>query len=148
MSHSVPSESSAVDTTFIVGADLVQFDRPELPIYQTPESQPPGSRWAEACFDEAPYGAPLDRLFGEPGDPHIDSVARDESQAALTPLPSDDPLVVLAALSDGLMLPAPEPAPEIATAVDFGTDAHPIVHLHDGWSWDIAGADWTFDFHA
>ena len=47
MSHSVPSESSATDTTFIVGADLVQFDRHELPIYQTPES-----KWAEACFDE------------------------------------------------------------------------------------------------
>ena len=143
MSHSVPSESSAADTTFIVGADLVQFDRPELPIDQTPES-----RWAEACFDEAPYGAPLDRLFGEPGDLHIDSVVRDEAQAALTPLPSDDPLVVLAALSDGLMLPAPEPAAEIATGFDFSTDSHPIVHLHDGWSWDIAGADWTFDFHA
>jgi hypothetical protein len=143
MSHSVPSESSAVDTTFIVGADLVQFDRHELPIYQTPES-----RWAEACFDEAPYGAPLDRLFGEPGDLHIDSVVRDESQAALIPLPSDDPLVVLAALSDGLTLPAPEPAAEIPATVDFGTDSHPIVHLHDGWSWDIAGADWTFDFHA
>jgi hypothetical protein len=143
MSHSVPSESSAVDTTFIVGADLVQFDRPELPIYQTPEP-----KWADACFDEAPYGAPLDRLFGEPGDLHIDGVVPDESQAALTALPGEDPLVVLAALSDGLMLPAPEPAAEIATAVDFGADSHPIVHLHDGWSWDIAGADWTFDFHA
>jgi hypothetical protein len=143
MSHSVPSESSAVDTTFIVGADLVQFDRPELPIYQTPEP-----KWAEACFDEAPYGAPLDRLFGEPGDLHIDSVVPDESQATLTALPGEDPLVVLAALSDGLMLPAPEPAAEIATAVNFGADSHPIVHLHDGWSWDIAGADWTFDFHA
>ena len=143
MSHSVPSESSAVDTTFIVGADLVQFDRPELPIYQTPEP-----RWAEACFDEAPYGAPLDRLFGEPGDLHIDSVVPDESQAALSALPGEDPLVVLAGLSDGLMLPASEPAAEIATAVDFGADSHPIVHLHDGWSWDIAGADWTFDFHA
>jgi hypothetical protein len=142
MSHSVPSESSATDTTFIVGADLVQFDRHDLPIYQTPES-----KWADACFDEAPYGAPLDRLFGEPGDLHIDSVVRDESQAALTALPGEDPLVVLAALSDGLMLPASEPAPEIATAVDFGADSHPIVHLHDGWSWDIAGADWTFDFH-
>jgi hypothetical protein len=143
MSHSVPSESSAADTTFIVGTDLVQFDRPELPIYQTPES-----RWTEACFDETPYGAPLDRLFGEPGDLHIDSVVRDESQAALTPLPSDDPLVVLGALSDGLMLPASEPTAEIATPVNFGADSHPIVHLHDGWSWDIAGADWTFDFHA
>ena len=143
MSHSVPSESSATDTTFIVGADLVQFDRRELPIYQTPES-----RWAEACFDEAPYGAPLDRVFGEPGDLHIDSVPREEQQAALTALPSDDPLVVLAALSDGLILPASEPAAEIATAFDFGANSHPIVHLHDGWSWDIAGADWTFDFHA
>ena len=143
MSHSVPSESSATDTTFIVGADLVQFDRRELPIYQTPES-----RWAEACFDEAPYGAPLDRVFGEPGDLHIDSVPREEQQAALTALPSDDPLVVLAALSDGLILPASEPAVEIATAFDFGAHSHPIVHLHDGWSWDIAGADWTFDFHA
>ena len=143
MSHSVPSESSAVDTTFIVGADLVQFDRPELPIYQTPEP-----KWAEACFDEAPYGAPLDRLFGEPGDLHIDSVVPDESQATLTALPGEEPVVVLAALSEGLMLPAPEPAAEIATAVDFGADSHPIVHLHDGWSWDIAGADWTFDFHA
>ena len=94
MSHSVPSESSAVDTTFIIGADLVQFDRPELPIYQTPESQTPHSKWAEACFDEAPYGAPLDRLFGEPGDLHIDSVVREESQAALTALPGDDPLVI------------------------------------------------------
>ena len=125
MSHSVPSESSAVDTTFIIGADLVQFDRPELPIYQTPESQTPLSKWAEACFDEAPYGAPLDRLIGEPCDLHIDSVVR-----------------------DGLMLPASAPAAEIATAVDFGADSYPIVHLHDGWSWDIAGADWTFDFHA
>jgi hypothetical protein len=46
------------------------------------------------------------------------------------------------------MLPASAPAAEIPTAVDFGADSHPIVHLHDGWSWDIAGADWTFDFHA
>ena len=143
MSHSVPSESSATDTTFIVGADLVQFDRHELPIYQTPES-----KWAEACFDEAPYGAPLDRVFGEPGDLHIDGVPREEQQAALTALSGDDPLVVLGALSDGLILPASEPAAEIATGFDFGANSHPIVHLHDGWSWDIAGADWTFDFHA
>jgi hypothetical protein len=143
MSHSVPSESSATDTTFIVGADLVQFDRHELPIYQTPDS-----KWAEACFDEAPYGAPLDRVFGEPGDLHIDGVPREEQQAALTALSGDDPLVVLGALSDGLILPASEPAAEIATGFDFGADSHPIVHLHDGWSWDIAGADWTFDFHA
>jgi hypothetical protein len=142
MSHSVPSESSATETTFIVGADLVQFDRHDLPIYQTPES-----KWAEACFDEAPYGAPLDRVFGEPGDLHIDGVPHEEPQATLAALPGEDPLVVLAALSDGVLLPASEPT-EIATGFDFGADSHPIVDLHDGWSWDIAGADWTFDFHA
>jgi hypothetical protein len=145
MSHWVPSESSAVDTTFIVGADLVQFDRPELPIYQTPDS-----KWAEACFDEAPYGAPVDRVFGEPGDVHLHgaSLHYDEPQASQIALPGEDPLVVLAALSDGLVLPASEPATEIATVAPFAADSHPIVHLHDGWSWDIAGADWTFDFHS
>jgi hypothetical protein len=47
-----------------------------------------------------------------------------------------------------LILPASEPAAETAAAFDFGANSHPIVHLHDGWSWDIAGTDWTFDFHA
>ena len=145
MSHSVPSESSTIDPTFIVGTDLVEFDRHELPIYQTPDAL--AAQWAEACFDDAPYGAPLDRVFGEPGDVHIDSVLRDEPQAALTPV-GDDPLVVLASLSDGLSLPAPEPVAEMVTGFDFGAESHPVVHLHDGWSWDIAGADWTFDFHA
>jgi hypothetical protein len=144
MSHSVPSESSAIDTTFLVGTDLVEFDRHDLPIYQTPET-----KWAEACFDEAPYGAPLDRVFGEPGDIHIDGTAidgvREELQAALTTVLGDDPLVVLASLSDGLILPGAEPSePGIATAFDFGSDAHA---WSGGWSWDNAGADWTFDFH-
>jgi hypothetical protein len=143
MSHSVPSDSSALDATFIVGADLVEFDRRDLPIYQTPET-----RWAEACFDEAPYGAPLDRLFGEPGDVHIDGVLREQSQAVLMTGVSDDPLVVLASLADGLVLPVSESAPESATVFDFGADSHAVAPLHDGWSWDPAGADWTFDFHA
>ena len=143
MSHSVPSESSALDTTFLVGTDLVEFDRRELPIYQTPET-----RWAEACFDEPAYGAPLDRVFGEPGDIHIDGVVGEEQQAAITTVLGEDPLVVLAALSDGLVLPGAESAaPEIATGFDFGADSHAVVHLHDGFGWDIAGTDWTFDFH-
>ena len=71
MSHSVPSESSALDTTFLVGVDLVEFDRRDLPIYLKPQSP-----WAEACVDEDTYGAPLDRVFGEPGDVHIDGIAR------------------------------------------------------------------------
>ena len=144
MSHSVPSESSTIDTTFLVGTDLVEFDRHDLPIYQTPET-----RWAEACFDEPSYGAPLDRVFGEPGEIHIDGIPGEEQQAALTTVLGEDPLVVLAALSDGLILPGAElpAAPEIATGFDFGADSHAVVHLHDGFGWDIAGTDWTFDFH-
>ena len=155
MSHSVPSESSVIDTTFLVGTDLVEFDHRDLPIYQTAEA-----RWD--CFDEAPYGAPLDRLFGEPGDVHIDGGMREEPQdiAALAhDVLGHDPLVALSALSDGLILPGSEPSAALETTsahahvqtttiFDFGADAHTVVHLHDGWTWDIAGADWTFDFHA
>jgi hypothetical protein len=145
MSHSVPSESSVIDTTFLVGTDLVEFDHRDLPIYQTAEA-----RWD--CFEEQPYGVPLDRLFGEPGDVHIDGAMREPPQdiAAL----GHDPLVVLASLSDGLILPGSEPLaaletsvhvqPAAATNFDFGADAHTVVHLHDGWSWDMAGADWMF----
>ena len=57
MSHSVPSDSSAIDATFLVGVDLVEFDRRELPIYASPQT-----RWMDACYDDAPsYGAPVDR---------------------------------------------------------------------------------------
>jgi hypothetical protein len=143
MSHSVPSESSAIDTAFLVGADLVEFDHRNLPIYQTAEA-----RWD--CFDEQPYGAPLDRLFGEPGDVHIDGAMREPPPdiAAL----GHDPLVALTSLSDGMILPEPLAAldtsvhvpPEAATTFDFGAAAHAVVHLHDGWTWDIAGADWMF----
>ena len=75
MNPSAPSDSS--DPTFVVGTDLVQFDRPELPIYQTAEAAP----WT--CFDEAPYGAPLDRLFGEPGNVHIDGTVRERVEQSL-----------------------------------------------------------------
>ena len=143
MSHSVPSESSATETTFIVGADLVQFDRHELPIYQTPESQMGRGLLRRGAVRRAARSRV--RRAGRPA--YRRRPARGAA-GALAALSGDDPLVVLAALSDGLMLPASEPAAEIATGFDFGADSHPIVHLHDGWSWDIAGADWTFDFHA
>jgi hypothetical protein len=78
MSHSVPSDSSAIDATFLVGVDLVEFDRRELPIYASPQT-----RWMDACYDDAPsYGAPVDRVFGEPGDVHIDSVPGNDEQFA------------------------------------------------------------------
>src|SRR5215471_2920294 len=149
MSPSAPSDSSSIDQTFLIGADLVEFDRGNLPIYQTAQA-----RWD--CFDEATYGAPLDRVFGEPDEVHIDGRehAAPQDIAAL----DHDPVVALASLSDGATLPAddvgafdgtgPDGAghaqPAIAAVFDFGADLHTVVHLHDGWTWD----DWTLDAHS
>ena len=144
MSPSVPSDSSAIDATFLVGVDLVEFDRRELPIYASPQT-----RWMDACYDEAPsYGAPVDRVFGEPGDIHIDSVPGNDEQFAS--IGTDDPLVALGTLADGLAVAgADAAAPELATSFDFGVDAHAVIHLHDGAAgWDIIGADGTFDYLA
>ena len=144
MSHSVPSDSSAIDATFLVGVDLVEFDRRELPIYASPQA-----RWINACYDEAPsYGAPVDRVFGEPGDVHIDSTPANDEQVA-SAIAADDPLVSLTTLADGLAVAGSEAAaPELATSFDFGVDTHAVIHLHDGIGWDITGADWTFDYLA
>ena len=129
------------DTAFLVGADLVEFDRHDLPIYATPQSH-----WADAGREAASYGAPLDRLFGEPGTVFVSAelAAPPLSAAASTPV-VDDALVELGGLNDGLMLPAMdhEPAhagaalhlPEIAAVYDFADG----LHLHDLW---------TFDSHA
>jgi len=128
------------DTAFLVGADLVEFDRRDLPIYATPESQ-----WADAGREAASYGAPLDRLFGEPGTVFVSGELASPSPSAATMLPVvDDPLIELSGLNDGLMLPAMdyEPShatalhlPEIAAVYDFADG----LHLHDLW---------TFDSHA
>ena len=145
MSHSVPSESSALDTTFLVGVELVEFDRRDLPIYLRPQTP-----WAEACFDEATYGAPVDRVFGEPGDVHIDAGAFAAGQPQGTGMPTagDDPLILLGGLTDGLILSMTESsaAPEVSAVFDFGADAHAVVHLDDGAGWNAA--DGTFDFLA
>jgi hypothetical protein len=143
MSHSVPSDSSAIDATFLVGIDLVEFDRRELPIYASPQT-----RWMDACYDEAPsYGAPVDRVFGEPGDVHVDGLPSNDEQLA-SAIVTDDPLVALGTLADGLAVTGAEAAPELATSFDFGVDAQAVIHLHDGAGWDITGADGTFDYLA
>ena len=144
MSHSVPSESSALDATFLVGIDLIEFDRRDLPIYLKPQAP-----WAEACFDEASYGAPLDRIFGEPGDIHSDSTAvpDDQQQAGLAAV-GEDPLVLMSDLSDGLassMVEVPA-APDVTAVLGVGTDTPAVVHLDDGAGWDAV--DGTFDFIA
>jgi hypothetical protein len=120
---------------------LVEFDRRDLPIYATPESQ-----WADAGRDAAVYGAPLDRLFGEPGEVFVSAELMAQQMTAPAMPAIDDPVVELSGLNDGLILPAMEhePAhadgalhlPEIATVYDF-TDGG--LHLHDLW---------TFDSHA
>lgn len=140
MSHSDPSDSSA-DPLFVVGTDLVEFDRSDLPIYATP-----ASRWSEAGVEPVSYGAPLDRLFGEPGEVFIDGAPG--SAAGTMPSPGEDVLVVLSDLSDGAMLPAseePVALHESAAVYDFGADAHVVLHVQDGITWDQPDAGWSFD---
>lgn len=167
MSPSVPSDSSTIDTTFLVGPDLVEFDRHDLPIYATLES-----RWADAGLDAPFHGAPLDRLFGESGAVFISGpIGAEERAAALAAaaMPAEDPLVALGGLSDGLILPADrasawagsledspalalpsgaQRAPEIVTIFDPGLDSFAAVHLNDGGAWDNAGDAWAFDYTA
>ncbi|CAN5775721.1 hypothetical protein BH11PSE3_BH11PSE3_38930 [soil metagenome] len=143
MSHSVSSESSAIDATFLVGADLVEFDRRDLPIYLTPQAHA-----MAAGVDEPTYGAPVDRVFGEPGISHIDGTVPASDAEPVAAFVAEDPLVSLAAMSDGLLLPASESAaaPELATGYEYDTHSHPVVHLHDGIGWEISGSDGIFDF--
>lgn len=172
MSPSVPSDSSTIDTTFLVGPELVEFDRHDLPIYATLESRPLESRWAEAGLDTSFHGAALDRLFGEPDPVFVSGMIGAHERAAAVAaaeLPGEDPLVALGGLSDGLILPAMEPsawagaledrpvramptgaphAPEIVTLFDAGIDSYTAVHLHDGSPWDSASGAWSFDYTA
>ena len=118
----------------IVGRGLVEFDRRDVPIYQERESL-----WAEAGVDPVPYGAPLDRLFGAPGETHV--AAHAPLHDVALPL-MEDPVVELGTLSDGLAL-ADLPLGLFETPL--GHEVHALVSLHDGWSSDSFGADWTFD---
>ena len=149
MSHSVPSDSSAIEATFLVGTDLVEFARHDLPIYLTPDSRA-GALWAEACVEETSYGAPLDRLFGEPQAVFVDGIVG-ALEAHAVPSVGEDTLVTLNELSEGLILPAsddPATMRELAAIYDFGQGSHTVVHLQDGWSWDQAGGEWSFDHYA
>jgi hypothetical protein len=129
------------ESIFLVGPDLVQFDRSDLPVYETPDTQ-----WAEAGTDKGVHGASLDRLFGEAEAVHVvGACGGDAHSVAEIDLFGEDPLVGLASLSDGVML-ADTLAP--APIFEFASDAQFVVHAHEGWIWDFTGADWTLDFHA
>ena len=155
MSASLACDGSTIETTFVVGPDLVEFDRPDLPIYAPLESRPgalPGSRWADAGLDTCTMGAPLDRLFGEPGDVFVTGMTGIDHQTAAVAaaVPSgEDPLVALGSLSDGLILPTLEaagdhPAPEMATIFDAGIDSFAMVHLQADGTWDTDAL--SFDY--
>ena len=121
------------DEPLIVGRGLVEFDRRDVPIYQER-----GSLWAEAGADPVPYGVPLDRLFGAPGETHVAAPAPLHD---VTPPLVEDPIVELGTLSDGLAL-ADLPLGLFETPL--GHDAPALVSLRDGWS-DNFGSDWTLD---
>jgi hypothetical protein len=163
MSQSVPSDSSTNDPTFLVGTELVQFDRRDLPIYAAPQPQ-----WDAAGVDETRVGMPLDRIFGEPGDVHVDgsAFAPQDYHASWVSAATDDPLVMFPALSDGVALAPPlgehgfDPTGDGAAGVPgvdgglhgaslHGADLHlggwHVEEWHDG-GWNAAGSDTTFDF--
>jgi len=152
--------SPSFDATFVVGADLVEFDRRDLPIYDTPHSP-----WAKAGCEIAAHGASLDRLFGDPGEIFVTSVIVGTDQfdaAVIAPLLIDDPMIVVTGLGDGLILPLPEhdrigtlddhagvtlhgslQLPDGASLCDFGSGGHALLPLADGWYWDIDTAGWV-----
>jgi hypothetical protein len=119
----------------IIGRDLVEFDRRGVPLYQEPPSL-----WGDAGIDPVPYGAPLDRLFGEPGETHVVGYAA--QQEVVLPM-VEDVLVELGTLSDALALP--EHAVGLLETV-FSSDLSAAVPLHDSWSGDGFGVDWSSDF--
>lgn len=159
MSHSVPSDSSSAEALFLVGAELVEFDRRDLPVYVTPQTL-----WADAGRDIGTYGISVDRLFGDNEEIHVASLALDEEarERAEAALPAPDPLVILSGLADGLTLTLCEPSPVLDatrhTDATFGStpgvtalfEFGPVPNLaptpiHDGWSWDASRPDWAYD---
>jgi hypothetical protein len=120
---------------FLVGPDLVEFDRRDVPIYETEPAD-------LTCSEPVCWGAPLDRLFGDAENLHIDGTSLAISTDAIGFAP--DPLVELATLADSLPLPPADPV-AIAAALDGATDGHAVAHLHDGLTFDYSGVDWTFD---
>jgi hypothetical protein len=145
MSLSAPSDSSAIEPDFLVGPDLVTFDRRDLPIYATRDTL-----WADAGQEVFVAGSPLDRLFGEAEPVFVSAAAFAPAPAVAMPSFADDPLVELAGLADGMILPAADlPLDDQAcmALTDHQEDAGValVVTLHDPWSWDPAGTDWLAD---
>jgi hypothetical protein len=142
-----------VDTAFLVGADLVTFDRRDLPIYATPKSL-----WADAGHDATTYGASVDRLFGEADATFVAGVPLIEEPREIA-AGIADPLVTLSPLNDGLILPGCEHQPGLdqpphgvhalamSPVYDFASDSHAILPIHHGLGLDLAKPEWFYDHH-
>jgi|EndMetStandDraft_6_1072998.scaffolds.fasta_scaffold391875_1 hypothetical protein len=128
------------DNNFVVGTDLVEFDRRDLPIYATPESH-----WADAGREVASFGVPLDRLFGEPGEIFVSGELAAPTLSAATAAIVDDPVVELSGLNDGLMLPAMDHEAAQAGAVPHAPEIAAVYDFADGLHFSDL---WTFDSHA
>ena len=105
---------------------LVRFEQAPSPVLP----------WAEAGHDAAAFGAALDRVFGDASEVHVLEHFTATDQLILI---ADDPLVLLANLTDGLDLPmgdpVPAPMPEFAAVYDFTAGADGF-NPHDLWVYD------------
>ncbi len=144
MTDPVSFDSSTNDATFVIGADLVEFDRRDLPIYAA--SQTP---WLDACHDAAPaYGAPVDCVFGETGDVHLDGLPL-ANEAEVASIVGEDPLVSLGTPADSLAIDGAEAAPpELAPSFDSPANTASFLPSQAGGGGDTAGADGWFDYLA
>lgn len=98
------------------------------------------------------YGAPLDRLFGEPGEVFVVGIAGSFDAVDAIPPIVDDPLVALGVLLDDCfafeMAVAGPPAvhdPAVHDAVSIDTQVAPSAH--ESWSWDPGDTDWLYGPH-
>jgi hypothetical protein len=150
MSDSAPSDSStniaaneSAPSDYVpFGIDLVEITtRPGHAFFLAPEL-----RWGTAGHEEAIYGAPLDRLFGEDANTYVIGSIEPEDIAAVIAASAMqvDPMVTLPGLADGLMLAHPDEAPLQVGALD---DKASAAHLHETWTWDLDKGSWVFDHH-
>lgn len=93
------------------------------------------------------YGAPLDRLFGEPGEVFVVGIAGSFDAADAIPPMVDDPLVTLGALLDDYFPFETTGADTPAVHDTVAFHSHIAPSPHDSWSWDPGDTDWLYGPH-
>jgi hypothetical protein len=148
MSHSVPPDSSLLGRLFPISSELVRFARPDAAIHAAPQL------WAQAGNDAPLYGLPVDRLYSEEAELHVEMTPLSEELREIAAA-MDDPLVALPGLSDGILLPACElqsglPRDSISTGMETIYDfigGHGHVLPQNSWPNDVGASDWFYDHH-